>query len=312
MQLELIISSIQPSMIIINNKYTYFYDDNKKIRIKIDFQTHFYITIHTIGDHSNPYTIRLDYINNKLSSSGAVHIIKHTKKIYELVLLNNTQVPLQTHTLKNQWIIINNKNIKVFEKSNLLLNTQLNNHYPNSKVEVLQKNIFIKSKASKGYNICIIDNKMTVYEFSNVDFSIKDNEIKIAKHHNDYAQHVTVEVFSLDPLQKKERYLAYPKKPKMYTNKNVIPYAFMVNILANDYKEATEYLDNSLKDSLKKEHLRLFFGDFIQISVPKIKSDTNDITLIYHEKENFFSTKTFIFEIENNKIINIDEKNEAF
>ena len=99
--------------------------------------------------------------------------------------------------------------------------------------------------------------------------------------------------------------MARKKSTQIYTNENVIPFAFLQCILAKDYKEALNYLDDSLKSSLKKEHLRLFFGDFVQIATPKDDAKKS-VTLIYHEKDNIYSTKTFRFEIQNSKITNIN------
>ena len=47
MRLQLILSSIEPSIMTIDNKDSFVYDNNKKINVKIDFQDKFFVTVNT-------------------------------------------------------------------------------------------------------------------------------------------------------------------------------------------------------------------------------------------------------------------------
>ncbi len=315
MRLQLILSSIEPSIMTIDNKDSFVYDNNKKINVKIDFQDKFFVTVNTINDNSplqNSFIVKFEYKGNKLTSNGKVNIIKHSNYIYELVFINSQSLDISSqmfnHPSNNQLIVLENFNFKILDKNKIILNVKLKNIYPNASIESLKNNLLIKSHQNTKYNLCIIDQDNKTYEFNKCNYEIKENEIKIATSLNDYAKHIKIKVYTLNPFKLKESYTAYPKTPKKFKNKNVIPYAFLINILAGDYKEASSYLDENLKKSLKKEHLRLFFGDFVQISVPKTLNANNEVTLIYHENNNYYSTKTYCFDITDNKITNIDEK----
>lgn len=309
MKLHLIISCINPAVITINNDKKYVYDDNKKINIILNATDSFYLTVNTISENkceNSDFTTKFTIKNNVLTSNKLANIINHSKNTYEIILLNNQLTATQTLTnpiTTNQILLLENNNFKIIDKSKIMLNKKLYNSYLSATIDTQKNTTILFSPAKTHKSICLINNEKLI-EFSNSDYIKNDNEIKIVTHLNTYAKHIRVNIFDATTLDPKETYIAKKKNIK-YTNEYVIPYVFLQNILVGDYKEATSYLDENLKKSLQKEHLRLFFGDFVQISVPKNKTDDNSVTLVYRETNNYFTTKTFSFIVQNGLITNI-------
>lgn len=308
MKLHLIISCINPAIITINNDKKYVYDDNKKINVTLDAIDCFYITVNTINDNqckNNDFTTKFTIKANTLLPNKLANIINHQNSTYEIILLNK---PLIASTLPNplatnQLLLVENNTLKIIENSKIISTKPLQSTYPFASTDTQNNTTILFSHTKSHKNICLINND-TILEFSNADYIKMDNELKIITHLNTYAKHIRVNVFDAISLERKETFVA-KKNTKRYTNEYVIPYAFLQNILVGDYKEAISYLDENLKKSLQKGHLRLFFGDFVQISVPKDYATTNAVTLVYRDTNNYFTTKTFSFTIQNGIITNI-------
>lgn len=86
-------------------------------------------------------------------------------------------------------------------------------------------------------------------------------------------------------------------------NERLIPYAFSEEFLCGgDYGF---YLADSVKENVAK--LGGFFGEFIGVTPPPLFRNYKEIGLIYKIAERKYSVEYFTFDIENNKITNINK-----
>ena len=120
---------------------------------------------------------------------------------------------------------------------------------------------------NKEKSIVLNQNFSSVLSFDSAVIEPNNKGFKVLTHLHDIACHGLVEVFEIgDEIIKTDEYSVYLKgSPQNKFNVNVLPIYFLQCIKANDYAEAKKCLSDSLLKKVKAEHLKTYFGDFVDI-----------------------------------------------
>lgn len=154
----------------------------------------------------------------------------------------------------------------------------------------------------------IIDNNfVSVLSFDSTVVETTERGFKVLTDLKDIACHGFVETFEIDDSIKKiDEYSVYLKgSPQKNFNENVLPVYFLQCIRANDFLEAKHCLSQELSGKAKNEHLKAYFGNFLDITTFE-----NKIYLVYQSNfmnagsNNYFAKET-IFKVANGKIVDI-------
>lgn len=301
------------------NEFNLFIDKNEKKKISLYFNDKFYLQVFPI-DSDIKYTSFISMIkktNHTIEScSNQINIINYSNNTYEIVI--NPNVVTQSNNTQVKRKIKNPQEKEVFyykDKLQIKSNTKtaeynINFNLTNPQISFTDNIILLSSKENWGKHLYVVNeiNNKIRYFFCD-SFKLENRYLTIVKKFKDYANHLKIEKYDLNNnFNKIENYTALEKEPKIITNLKIIPYAFMQNIQARDFKNSRLYLDADFNSSLSNANLKDFFGQFTMITTPQINTDANTICLIYQESDNYYISKYFKFDFNlNNKITNISQ-----
>ncbi len=133
-------------------------------------------------------------------------------------------------------------------------------------------------------------------------------ELTVLNYQHDIARHGVVQKYKLEQnsfVLCDEYTVFLDTTPHRPTDPKIIPWAFAEAINLGDTNLARTYLENGLSKMLSDEHLLSFFGDYSEIKWNKYSSKPNTVCFVYDQNPR--KTKTFSFEIVNEKISNITQ-----
>lgn len=252
---------------------------------------------------------------NCFSNCKNLKIIKLNKNKYFLKIFTKNVKNCHKKckkVLKNN-IIFNffeNGLVEIENESELLLSEQFDFCVVDADVLELKDGVFClklygTNNAEK--SIVIDNNFLSVLSFDSAVVEVTENGFKVLTNLHDIACHGFVEVFEIDnQISKVDEYSVYLKgAPQNGFNQNVLPIYFLQCVKANDFYEAKRCLSNELSSKASAEHLKAYFGGFVDIL-----SFENKIYLIYQDislsglNNNFFA-KEVSFKIQDKKIVDI-------
>lgn len=335
MDFELYITSEANGLLYINGKmYSQLDRFGKAITFKYNSTEKNIFSFYPIDDivrlniKNIPYSIILDIVENELiCKSKNVKLIDYGNQVYELVFLPNYIFYTNSKSIKkniNHLDSIINIELTMNYHSNLKINFKNKNFEYNCKQFIDNYDAHIHS--INGYDYLVINSSLNDFEYLML-FKIEesgiiklaellenkieliDEKIYCMKKIKDMDKHIIITKYKIDDKKiiKEEKYLSKINKNTKIIKKNeLIPYIFLENIKVKDYLQAKEYLSDDLKNSLTDNHLKIFFGKFIDIKQPfqeYLKS--NCVALIYEEQNKYF-VKYFKFLMKDNIIYNID------
>lgn len=331
---ELYITSEIEGLLYIDGKIVAKLDKfGKALPIKYDSKEQSVLSIYPIDSTQSvykkniPYSIRLKTEENKLiCESKNIKLINYGHQIYELIFLPNYIYYAKILLTKN--IPYSDSQINI---------TLITNYHSKLKIELKNKTIEFNCKQFLDHfdayikNINNRDYLIITSNVENLDYLIffvidENNLFKLAEILNDKIElsgeiilcmnklrdmnkHIIVTKYKI--LDKKiikiEKYLSKLDKNNKNSEKiEFIPYIFMENIKVKDYEKAKEYLSEELKNTLTNNHLKKYFGEFVDIKQPlqdHLKS--NYVALIYKNQNNYIA-KYYKFQFKNNTIYNVD------
>ena len=315
MRINITFRTLHTCKICINDYYT-FLNKNEHKKLSLNFEKEFYLEVYPIDTMEKyyPILVKFEYNSELASESSQIQIIELCSKNYEIIL-NPLQAITPSNSFKKFEKDINNKHITIdngridVATTNKNLSFNINKELTNPKINVINNLIFVANTSETITNLFVIDDKLNKIKYFKCNYyKIKDNTLYVINKLNDYAKHLRISTFNTNNIASLvSTYTAYKKHPKMIQNQKIIPYAFIQNIYAKDYKEARKYIENNFNTALTTESLHSFFGEFVSISTPKIDKNKNTICLHYKTHFNFYTSKYYTFEFENNKITNIYE-----
>ncbi len=177
----------------------------------------------------------------------------------------------------------------------------------NLQTKVLGNYLVLQAECAEQTYVLILDQQLSIVEEKLFDdLQINDLLLKGYLNQRDMAKHgIIAELdFSKNPYAYNTQAVYINNKPNIIKNDMLVPYAFLEALQINNYKLANQYLSQELSTKLKVEHLKSFFGDFVDICQNRYCDNDCQIALIYPVKHGNMA-KLFKFDIKNNKINNI-------
>lgn len=272
---------------------------------------------------SIPYAVKLNFKNNfPYTENEYVEITNFGNNNFEVkfypmpVLIHKKPICIDTQEINSDLLITifddGEYNLEINTKNKLFKFT-LSEKIFDYKFTFYNKNetdfLILEGKTSK--NQCFL--MIFANFFCNLEI-IADfiertkTEITALTYQNDIAKHGVVQKYILEKnhFTLNDEYTVFldntPHKPQ---DPNLIPWAFAEAINVGDLNLARSYLDNSLNKILSDEQLTSFFGDYNEIKWNRYKDIKNSLCFMYNNSPR--ETKTFQFEMLNNKISNISE-----
>ncbi len=316
------------------SKYNFFIKQAEQRKLLISFNNeNIFLQIFPIDNALcfNPYIVMLSLSNNELTSeSNQIEIIKNCTNNYDILItpknfthqnqnkilhLPKTYAQQNPNTAQNQNenIILNGTLLTILCSNNPPLYFNLKSPMQSPKVQTQNDCYIISNKEpnnTKLKQLAILNPKTNkLKSFYCHHFRIDSNSITIITELKDYANHIKVLKLALDnDLSKLDCYTGITSPPKLIQNTKIIPYAFLQNIKAKDFKEARKYLNENFSQNLSNNTLAEFFGKFSHLTTPQIKSPPFTICLTYKNNHNSFISRYFHFKFDKyNKIENIEE-----
>jgi len=272
---------------------------------------------------SIPYLVKLKLENNvPLCNNPYVEITDYEKTHFEIKFL-----PMQIQLHKKISLVDNIKlneevTVSIFDDGiyNLEINTKNKLYkFPLSEKIIEQKfELYIENETHflilEGKTV---QNKSYLLVFSNFICNLEivadgiertKKEITVLNYQKDIAQHGVVQKYTLDKthfILSDEYTVFLDAKPHKPTDSKIVPWAFVEALNIGDTPLARSFLENGLNQTLDDEHLNTFFGDYTEIKWNKYTNEPNTLCFIYEGNPRI--TKTFRFEIINNKISNITQ-----
>lgn len=307
------ISSVEQSLIKIdNNNVIESSQEKQKIKVKcaedfllsvFPFETEIYL----------PLFCKIKLNAGQITCSNEnVTILCHASSIYEIIvklphlnsstLIHKEKIKLNTNVLV---LVYNNK--LILEKDSTSFSFDLN-FVATNPVLITKKDclIMICEKEDRVNLIVVYDKLSKCDQFSATTIGIDEKHITLAKKNNDIAKTVSVTKLIFEEDYKKETHIAYKHKtPKLVFLPKLVPYAFMQAVKQKDFALARMYLTETFKNKLDDEHILQYFGDFVSVIVPRIKTPPYTVALVYQDKQ--LSVKHYTFCFDDNKIVNISE-----
>ena len=309
-------------------KYNFFIKQAEQRKLLVSFNTeNIFLQVFPIDSAFcfAPYIVMLNMANDELTSeSDQIEIIKISTNNYHILITPKNFTPQKqskiihmpkTNTTKDlsTTIILNGTLLTILQNNNpplcYLLKTPM--HCP--KMQRQNNCYIIYSNAPTGNNlkqVAILNPEANKIKFFYCNhFRLEDGTITLVTELKDYAHHIKVLKLSLNTnLEKLESYVGVTSPPKIIQNPQVIPYAFLQNIKAKDFKEAHKYLNANFSQSVSNNALVNFFGAFHRIATPQIKTPPFTACLIYKNNYNASTSRYFKFKFDKgNKIENIEE-----
>jgi len=133
-------------------------------------------------------------------------------------------------------------------------------------------------------------------------------EITVLNYQNDIAKHGVVQKYKLDKnhfILSDEYTVFLDEKPHTPKDSKIIPWAFAEALNIGDINLARTFLEKGLNNTLNDELLNTFFGNYSEIKWNRYLNQPDTLCFIYDGNPR--KTKTYRFEIINNKISNITE-----
>ncbi len=289
-------------------------NDYLSIEIDEDFILSCYPLSNSLDEISIPFSAKLNISANKLLCDhsniaiidyGARNFIVSTSS---LTLPNTAQNTAPFYTTLDDTIITINKHMLNISNGKLNLSYPLNNDLFDVKATKNYDFIQILGKLAneQSYLLLLNKNLQVAFEYTADKIEFDGTKIVTLKNLQDIARHGIVSVYQQKngAFIKDNQYSVFTQnEPISPACPQAIPQAFMEALNIENYSLARTYLHPSLSTSLKNEHLRAYFGDFIEVR-QCLEQTPYNLTLVYNGNPRF--TKTYHFDIRENRITNID------
>ncbi len=168
--------------------------------------------------------------------------------------------------------------------------------------------LFISGMTTENTMYGLFLNKNLQIEFDGIADKIEytDNKIITLRNINDIARHGLVTIYTREQsgFKKSNQYSVYTQStPITPASNEALPTAFIEAINIENFTLARSYLHPSLSASLQDEHIRAYFGDFVEV-MPTLNHSLYNLALVYSGNPRF--VKIYHFEIKDNRIVDID------
>ena len=158
----------------------------------------------------------------------------------------------------------------------------------------------------KVYNLFLNKNLQVAFEGKANKIEFDGNQIVTLNNVPDIARHGIVTAYALteNGFKKSKKYSVYTaNSPTAPACIQALPLAFMEALNIENYTLARSYLHPNLSASLKNEHLRAYFGDYVEVT-QTFNNTPFELSLVYNGNPRF--VKTYRFDVKDNRIFNID------
>ena len=200
------------------------------------------------------------------------------------------------------------------ESTSAYIDKNYNRKVVNLHTKTLNNILFVYSKTTLDTYVVMVaefqNDKYFVLTLEEVDvLELENNKILTFSALNDIAKHGITKEYSFDKEFKMSSSLVFVYDDlKRVTKKELIPYAFFDGVRSENYALAREYLAPILKDKLKDEHIKTFFGDFFMYHQSlNPRAPKNQIALIYDAPPRKFAKEFLVTQEEDGLITNITE-----
>ena len=251
-------------------------------------------------------------INSKKIKPFKINLEK-SEKYYKILQKNNNKYLIYLF-LPNNYLFFNieeltiNKEICKIKISNNKLKFEISSseieieidEFDSYKIYKIQNFASIKLKyENKEFLYCYDTNKNKLYMFSGTSILVEDNNITIEEKLNNFFSKKKITTYSISGSEIKKENQSFEKKENLNQNHNekLIPFTFLELIKDKDFSSAKELLCVDLQENLNEKHLEKYFGkikNFVPISENEYLVSNNQTTDI------------FIFNVKNNKIVDIE------
>ncbi len=261
---------------------------NKNVKVVTMKNNNIYLIVNPTELLTNIFEIKQKQVN----FAGTTHMVYYPEnsKFNVKILCSNTSIEINEEKTISKALLLTNSN-------SLLLYAPVENSGKHI--------VLIVEYNGKNY---------IVKKCEEVDLLEKDaNFVTTYKKINDLADHAIVNSFEIKNNFFEHTKIVYNSNhPFITRHKEIIPQAFLEAIKVNNNKLARVYMTNHLSNKLTNNHLKTFFGDFVDIIKPFFPDENKTEYLLTYAKDkdkNTFYAKNFIFIFdENNKIANIEEQ----
>ena len=159
---------------------------------------------------------------------------------------------------------------------------------------------------NKTYHLYFDKNLQAVFDGIADKIEYDGTQIVTLQNISDIARHGLVTTYkkSISGFTKNQQYAVYTQNEAVAPASNItIPWAFMEAVNIANYTLARSYLHPSLSASLQDNHIAEYFGEFLEVT-PTLNNTPYDLSLVYAGNPRF--VKTYHFEVNENRIVNID------
>ena len=309
--IEIFLLSQKPITILLNGVKIDISKTDKKV-LKFDEAKNISFDYYFTNSASNIFHSKVEFVDDEYYSSDenlSLVKVKENKYILKFLLKNECFLPKKCKKMQKNGLIFNffqNGMVEIENESSLLFSEQYDFEIIDADILELKNNYFAlklygKNEHEKG--IILNSSFAQIICFDSAIIESTETGFKVLTNLFDIAGHGLVEVFEInEDIKKVDEYSVYLNgAPKRSFNLKVLPIYFLQCIRARDFNEAKRCLSQGLNAKAKIEHLSQFFGDFIDI-IPF----NNQFLLEYVDDLNRHFTKSFQFDIQNNKIQNIN------
>lgn len=196
--------------------------------------------------------------------------------------------------------------VEIETKNELLFSDFINIKIVDADVLELKNSFYaVKFFGENGAEMSIVFSNFfePLFMFESVVLESIENGFKVLTNLYDIAGHGIVEVFEIgEDVKKVDEYTVYMTgEPKANVNPKTLPMYFLECIKAMDYALAKKCLSNTLSQKSKLEHIKAYFGNFVDIDIFNDK-----IYLEYIDSDGSYFVKQYNFLIHNGKIEDIE------
>lgn len=142
--------------------------------------------------------------------------------------------------------------------------------------------------------------------FTECDDVVFNNNLTVVESRADIAKHNITSVWELSNGEFKLCSRTANRKEGFdlsQLHQRILPFAFAEELLAGG--KVLDFLAENMQKNADK--LKGFLGEFIGVMPPPTFREQNEVGLIYKQSDRKYFVRYFIFEMENNKILNIKE-----
>ena len=281
---------------------------------KEDFVLSCYPLESLAGEIAIPFSAQIEIVGGKIFSKNDNLLVTDFGNGHFIFEAKSPKIIKNSVNLVQISKILDENSISIHKNALNISNNKRTLYYPLpyilSTAEIIDVGplIFISGTTTDNKMYGLFVNKNLQIEFDGVADKIEytDGKIITLNNVNDIARHGLVSIYTREQsgFKKSSQYSVYANnEPVPPASTEALPLAFIEAISIENFTLARSYLHPSLSASLQDEHIRAYFGDFVEV-LPTLNKITSNLALVYSGNPRF--VKTYHFEIKDNRIVDID------